>query len=81
MTKIEEVARAIYDSTYRALSQEERDSDWEDMKATFMPEANAAIEAMREPNEAMLEAVLGIDHIDRDPRYYWPRMINAALGK
>ncbi len=41
--------------------------------------ARAAIEAMREPTEAMEKAVSGDEHIDQDPRYYWPLMIDAAL--
>lgn len=45
---LERVARAIYDSTYAALSKEERDEDWNDMKATFIPDAIAAVEALKE---------------------------------
>lgn len=46
MTKLEEVARAI------CTSQTQTDKMWQ----AFLPEATAAIEAMRVPTEAMLEA-------------------------
>ena len=57
---IERVARAIRDCDPSA-------------GATYEQAARAAIEAMREPTEAMLEAAFG-----NDPTL-WSRMIDASL--
>lgn len=72
MTMIEKVAAAIQEA--------ELGNNWEAM-------ARAAIEAMREPTDAMTGAEGvgwardGSAHIDRDPREYWPLMIDAALAE
>ncbi len=50
---LDRVARAIYDSTYKALSQKERDEDWDDMKETFMTDARAAVEALKNIDDVM----------------------------
>lgn len=53
-TMIERVARAAYDAT------KESDTSWDDefqeIKTTYLIQARAAIEAMREPSTAMVDA-------------------------
>ena len=41
--------------------------------------ARAAIAAMREPTDAMYDAVHKDGMIDQDPSFYWPIMIDEAL--
>lgn len=51
-------------------------------KEAMIEAARAAIAAMREPTQPMLDAVSSfedISHIDQDPEYYWVRMIDTAL--
>ena len=79
MTKVEEVAAAMAEATNGGKWDDGHYAD--DHKALWMKRAEAAIKAMREPSDAMLEAVAGMEHIDRDPSYYWPKMIDAALAE
>lgn len=83
MSMIEKVAYAIFQSRYPEAVRWWNLSGYVDKdKLTAMKDARAAIEAMREPTEVMLEAVSSfndIKHIDQDPSYYWPLMIDAAL--
>ena len=90
MNMIEKVARASFACWRKSMDElgehldkghEFEDMTEQEMKFAFA-HARAAIEAMREPTEAMLEAVSSfndIKHIDQDPSYYWPLMIDAAL--
>ena len=64
-TMIERVARAI-------SRAEASDIMWE----AFVPEARAAIAAMREPTEEMWRAL----HAGMNERQVWQAMINAALS-
>jgi hypothetical protein len=41
--------------------------------------ARSAIAAMREPTDAMYDAVHKDGMIDQDPSFYWPIMIDEAL--
>jgi hypothetical protein len=79
MTMIEQVARAI---------SETRDLCWDqyspELKATYKAMARAAIAAMHEPSEAMLDA--GYDAgfngtTESDTVDIWDRMIHAALAE
>lgn len=74
MTMIERVARAI------CKSQTQTDRTWE----AFLPEATAAIEAMREPTDAMVDA--GSSHFHEEnstgaAAYCFGDMIDAALNE
>lgn len=70
---IEKVARAI------SLSQTQTETMWQ----AFLPEARAAIEAMREPTEAMIESAIPIVPDCGSPHNYpepiWQEVIDAAL--
>ena len=72
-TMIERVARAI------CLSQTQSERVWQ----SFFPEARAAIEAMREPTEAMRAAVREVGGIQAVAyaNAAWPTMIDAALSE
>ena len=75
--KLEQVARGIH--LRRANS---RHTKWEDCSEEYrtgtMRDAHAAIEAMREPTDAMIAAAQAVG-IDQDPRDYWPAMVDEAL--
>lgn len=73
MTKIEEVARAI------CMADDSHDvSLWRE----FLPEARAAIEAMREPSEAMADdgGVASLI-VDATAVTVWHAMVQAALNE
>jgi hypothetical protein len=76
MTMVERVAKAIYDVT----SVDDMTLPWEKAKAgqkeLHMEWARAAIEAMREPTEAMLWEGPGDPYMEK---HVWARMIGAAL--
>lgn len=78
MTKVEQVARAIYGTT--ALSQ--TTPQWEnvryELKDLFLRQAQVAIAAMREPTEAMEDAATGYEDACLGD---WRRMIDAALAE
>lgn len=77
------VARGLYagePGRLRAVpSWEEAVRRFPEMPARYRAMARAAIAAMREPTDAMIEPVLKPGMIDQDPRDYWPIMIDAAL--
>lgn len=80
MTKVEEVARAIYGTT--ALSQ--TTPQWEsvryELKDLFLHQAQVAIEAMREPTSEMV--IAGCRHENfGDMAGRWHAMIDAALAE
>ena len=87
MTMVEKVARGITHARLlenKNLTDAVRAEQLEAFWKSYASDAIAAIEAMREPTEAMLLAVSSfedITHIDQDPEYYWPRMIDAALNE
>lgn len=77
---VERVARAIFDacgkqSTVIVLPWEAQDQD------DFRAIARAAIAAMREPTEAMLESVSALTMRDNTPGMDWRLMIDAALSE
>ena len=88
---IERVARALvanfnmsefYDDGGISRIKKPWDELSPDAKAYALEQARAAIEAMREPTEEMLDAVSSFEdiaNIDQDPSFYWPKMIDAAL--
>lgn len=70
---VERVARALAQSA--AI-----ETDW----TCWVPEARAAIEAMREPTEAMIYAAGGVgdpNDWEVEMRKQWDAMITAALGE
>ena len=72
---IERVARAL--CRHEGLPENTR-LDGRPMWADFVPEARAAIAAMREPTKAMIAAGLRYDILSGADRM-WPDMIDAAL--
>lgn len=85
MTKLEEVARAIYEGRNGPGAR-----PWAHLqsghKAPYLTDARAAIEALRGPNERMYEAAIrthvrengGIEH---SPHLSWHAMIDAILSE
>lgn len=71
---IERVARAIRHSRNPTIFPKWDDLDIK-IKLMYYKEAKAAIEAMREPTEEMIELFNDHDWIDR----YWEPAIDAAL--
>ncbi|MDI6027029.1 hypothetical protein QBK99_12595 [Corticibacterium sp. UT-5YL-CI-8] len=65
MSMIERVARALFDIDYK--KEPEREHLWLDGKDFYKASARAAIEAMREPTEYMLN--VGSCHEDPEERY------------
>jgi hypothetical protein len=72
MTKLEQVARAIREK----MLQEHVLMRPEQAAAA----ARAAVEALREPTEGMIRAVM-MDHMDDGPGAVWGRMIDAILSE
>lgn len=70
MSKIEEVARAIGGDVWESCSDR--------MKEQFRAQARAAIEAMREPTEAMLDRGPGEPYLDAE---VWRKIVDAALAE
>ncbi len=72
MTKLEQVARAL------AMEDDEEfgSNAWE----AYLPMARAAIEAMREPNEAMVFAAAECDEFNTFEEE-WAAAIDAALSE
>lgn len=73
---IERVARAIAESKSARdwARMSEHGKDW------WRDEARAAIEAMRKPTRAMIEAAATVDRY-AEPGEEWGPMINAALSR
>ena len=65
----------------RAIGRCESSDDWEELgqhwKDQFLQEAHAAIAAMREPSETMVDAGY---QASPPVEYIWQAMIDAALG-
>lgn len=84
---VERVARAIAsadpDQAGQIDGSEMGDYFWEKYRDHYMTLGRAAIEAMREPTEAMEDAGNSATYIwiDETSADVWPRMIDAALGK
>jgi hypothetical protein len=85
MNTVEKVARALYfaalgvalgDSEVTERDKARWEANWSVWRAHYSPMARAAIEAMREPGEAMLDKGPGEPYMDRD---VWARMIDASL--
>jgi hypothetical protein len=73
MTMVEKVAKAIHEKAYETRGAD-RMPDWEAV-------AKAAIEAMREPTQEMLNArhLITKDNYIADETDNWRAMIDAAL--
>jgi len=56
MTPVERVARAIYERRVNGLMRREWDSLDERVRGFYVDDARAALAAMREPSEGMMEA-------------------------
>ena len=83
MTKIEEVARAIWDEDTQCDGLVTT-SDWQEFKPIYMRVARAAIEAMREPTPEMLRPLWSCCAIDEADAIAgaseaWKLAIDAAL--
>lgn len=76
-TMLEKVAEAISIS-FREEGYIENESDPDEWKE-FLRAAKAAISAMREPTEEMLEAGFQSTSYDGAIEVAYPKMINAAL--
>lgn len=87
MSKVEEVARAIFEEDgtgYPALSVPFEEQSWK-VRERYSDLARAAIEAMREPTPGMIEAmnrtrmaIQGGYEVDASP---WEAAIDAALSE
>lgn len=77
MTMIEKVARAIWDANgwHAPNDEDRRTAPW----ALCRRQARAAIEAMREPTEAMTHALKFYGMLDGDTDQTWDKVIDAAL--
>ena len=71
---VERVARAIISSASSYAGYEANSDYWDSL-------ARAAIEAMREPTEAMVNAAPDLRGVDFYPTDVWRAMIEAALKK
>jgi hypothetical protein len=75
MTALETAAKAMYArNAAAATGRLPWDKATDAVKAHFVELARAAIEAMREPTEAMIQVGFGTS-----PRQGWQNMIDAAL--
>lgn len=73
---IERVACALFTAGHP-------DAEWSACRARFkwLTLARTAIQAMRDPTQAMLDATGELGVPDRVYREYWQSMINAALDE
>lgn len=78
MTMIERVARAIMRDDF------EGDELWESsdkcLRGSYLRNARAAIEAMRDPTDGMVDAGNSLGH-EEAPATYYEAMIDAALAE
>ena len=86
MTKLEEIALAIFNERFGHCVGEHWDNASPADKRSHMDMASAAVKAIRAPNEAMIDA--GLDNIlttdrtvDCDARDVWQAMIDAILNE
>lgn len=80
MTMIEKVARAIFNDFQETQDGHLKKNKWEDSLASqpyFISAAKAAIEAMREPTEEMIDA--GAYDLDITIKTQYQAMIDQAL--
>ncbi len=83
MTKLEEIARAIRDTEYPENTPEEHKLSL----TAYLPQARAAVEAMREPNPAILAAHMhAMTHRNNDETGFthtrqWQAGIDAILNE
>lgn len=80
MTKVEEVARAIYERHYSYFGADAWSRCDPNRKLSFIADARAAIKAMYSPNEAMFNAVIDLGgKISFEEEY--KTAIDAALAE
>lgn len=73
MTPVERVARAICRSDHPGMSERLREFEW----MAYIDSARAAIAALREPSEGMIDAAPDV-HLSTA---IWTAMIDAALSE
>ena len=76
---VERVARSLFQ---RDVQEDVCDGTWEENPALherILADARAAIEAMREPTEAMSMALPYINFSPIDARFAWRAMVSEAL--
>lgn len=78
MTKVEEVARAIFHTDYPDAGEVE-ETHWEEKRLWYLDAARAAIEAMRVPTKAMWYEGGILRLSDADHQRIYQAMIDAAL--
>lgn len=93
MTKVEEVARAIWDMQREDDEPGHRDGAWErawpDTKKFYLDAARAAIKAMREPTSAMRTMMghefdacrMDFGRMCADGQHVWRAGVDAALSE
>ncbi len=83
ISMIERVARAMWDANLKSGSSEfcsPWESETEALRADWRSFARAAIEAMREPTGAMVDAGYAASAEAEDIGTTWPAMIDEALS-
>lgn len=83
---VERIARAMAEEEHPATDWELIDEPYTGDRGALFRDywrriARAAIAAMREPTEAMVQAARASAPYDRDVTETWPLMINAALSE
>ena len=81
MTLIEKVAKAIFEHGYVGDWPPKHEVDLNMDANYFRSVARVAIEAMREPTDAMHDAGWNSGQPNRPPKYMWHDMIDAALNE
>ncbi len=81
MTKLEEVAKALYDQNY-LNSEDSHYPSFDESRFLFLPLAKVAVEAMRVPTDAMIKSA----HEHHEGEFYlpfslWQSMIDALLNE
>lgn len=75
----EKIARAIcWANCPRWMSDDAKTCQTESAWDMWLPEADAVLDAMREPDEAMVEAVAGQEQTRSDAKRIWRTMIDRA---
>ena len=89
MSMIERVAKAIYDADHayelknypNTFTWEKTRDAYSDTAADYRARARAAVEAMREPTEAMAICLAGYEESDEEKVEGWNAAIDAALSE
>lgn len=76
---VERVARALFESDMKWAPIVEH--QFEENRQMYFAAARAAIDAMREPGSAVIEAGQSVPWDERTATEMWRVMIDAALGR